>query len=807
MTPLLVFLAIAPHANEARFVDELDLRRPNGFYVNQRAPLASSPLQKLPSGDVTATGWLGLQLDLQRKGFAGQLSKISRFLNIENNAWMGNGTAERAGWEELPYWLKGQVSLAYVTKDPVLIAECEAWIQGILKSQRADGWFGPESNLKTRYGTPDFWPNMLAQNVLQTYYEATGDKRVIDLMLKYVDYLNAVPKEALMDRRHYWHYQRVGDQLASLVWLYNRTGEEKILKAFERVHLAGNDWVSGVANLHGVNFAQGFREPATFSLLSKKPSDLKAAERNLNSFRNEYGQMPGGMYGADENARKGRTDPRQAAESCAIAEMMYSHELLLEFTGDPKWADHAEDVTFNWMPVTMTPDLRALRYLQAGNMAVSDAPNKNPGIENGGPMFLMDPNDHRCCQHNIGMGWPYFAERLWFATNDNGLLAALLAPGRVTARVGDGTKVEIENKTSYPFEDTLRFHVTPERKVKFPLSFRIPEWADRATLKVNGKTVLQGKAKSFGIVDREWKKGDVVELQLPMSIRTQNWSQRPNTLSIYRGPLAYSLRIQEEYRKLDRPNDWDAFEIHPKSAWNYGLPKDPKFEVKVRPVKAGEQPWTVDNVPVYLETFGHRIPEWQLDMYGLASPLQPAPAHVETPSEKITLIPMGAARLRMTVFPTVTHVGGHKWVKPQMPRESRPATFSHKFTGDTEKALSDGLVPKSSSDLDIPRFTWWNHKGTEEWVAYKFEANRTFQSCRVYWFDDTGNGECRIPQSWRVQVKIEDRWVDVEPIEPYTTLKDKWSTVKFKPVAGTEIRIVAKLRDNFSGGILEWEVN
>ncbi len=794
-------------SDKIEFVHRLPDAKPNAYYTNQRAPLAPTPLQKLPAGAIKGAGWLKVQLDLQREGFAGQLAKISRFLNIQDNAWMGNGTAARAGWEELPYWLKGQISLAYVTGDQKMIGECKAWVEGILASQKEDGWFGPESNRKTRHGTPDLWPNMLAQSVLQTYYEATGDERVVKLMLKYCDYLISLPKEQLVDPKHYWHYQRVGDQLASLVWLYNRTGDSKILSLATRVHQAGNDWVAGVANRHGVNFAQGFREPATYSVFSKAESDWKATERTLKLYTDEFGQWPGGMYAADENARTGKTDPRQGTESCSVAEMMFSHALLFEYSADPRWADRAEDVTFNWMPPTMTADLKALRYLTGANMAVSDAPSKSPGIENGGPMFLMDPNDHRCCQHNVGMAWPYLTERLWFATNGNGLLAAILAPSEVEAKVGDGTAVKIVAETSYPFEETIRFRVEPSRAVKFPLSVRIPAWAKKATVKVNGKISSSGEGGQFAVIDRTWSKGDMVELTLPMEVETKTWSQRPNTLSVYRGPLAYSLKIEEEYKRLPRPNGWDAYEIYPKSAWNIGLEPNPKFEVKKRALKPHAQPWSLENVPIELTATGRAILEWTLDMYGLAAPLQQSPAFTKEPAGKVTLVPMGAARLRITVFPTVsTDEKAAHWEKPRTARKSIPATYSHRNWWDSEAALSDGLLPSNSNDQDIPRFTWWDHRGTEEWVQYTFEANRTFQSCRVYFFDDSPRGQCRMPESWRIQVKVGGVWQDVEAIESYTTVKDGWSTVKFKPIGGTEIRLVAKLHKEFSAGILEWEV-
>lgn len=782
------------------------MEKPNSFYVNQASPLAPSPLQKLPPGAVKPHGWLKLQLELQRDGFSGMLSEISRFLNPENNAWMGTGNSEKAGWEEVPYWLRGQVSLAYVLNDPKLIAQVKSWIEPVLKSQQSDGWLGPIGNRDTKFGTPDLWPNMLMQGVLQTYYDATGDKRVLDVMLKYAGYLNSLPDDKLVDPRHYWHYHRVSDQLASLIWLYNRTKEKSLLTLAARIHKAGSKWVDGIANYHGVNFAQGFREPATFSVFSKSKTDWDATERDLKLYLDQFGNWPGGMYAADENARKGKNDPRQATESCSVAEMMFSNELLLEYSGNNKWADEAESLAFNWMPGTMTADLKALRYLQCPNVAISDSPSKSPGVENGGPMFLMDPNDHRCCQHNIGMAWPFFAERCWYATNGDGLFAAMYAPCSVTAKVNGGREVKIVEDTDYPFGDVVRF--TIEGSVEFPLTLRIPSWCRNATVSVNGKAQSENLHGPRTVeINRKWSSGDVVDLRLPMEAELVKWDSRPGTLSVRRGPLWYALAVQEEYKKLDRPNGWNAFEILPKSAWNYGLDPNTTIEVRATAPAQNKQPFSADSAPISLYLSARKIPEWQLDMYGLVATLGQSPAQTSEPVEKVRLIPMGAARLRVALFPTVTsNASGHKWKTPVQPKPAIPATYSFRCWWDSERALSDGLIPKDSNDEEIPRFTWWDHKGTTEWVQYNFDHTRTFQRCRVYWFDDEGHGGCRVPESWKIQVLIADKWEEVKLLNGPTTVKNGWSEIQFQPIGGKQIRLIAKLREGFSGGILEWEV-
>jgi len=647
--------------------------------VPQRAPLAVSPFVKLPTGSIRAKGWLEVQLKLQRDGFSGRLTEISGYLNSQDNAWLGNTANPRAGWEELPYWLKGQVSLAYVLNDGKLIEQCRPWIDAILGSQKPDGWFGPEANRTGPLGTPDLWPNMLAQSVLQTYYEATGDNRVLDLMKRYVDWLvkryvdwlAKLPTKDLVDPRHYWHFYRVGDQLSSLVWLYNHTGYTPILSLAPRLHQASAKWVDGIVNRHGVNFAQGLREPTMAAVFSKQSRDAEASERNLRQFLGEYG-LPAGMYAADENARPGKDDPRQATETCSVAEMMLSGEQIMLVTGKPIWGDRVEEIAFNWLPATMTADLKALRYLTSGNMAVSDATGHSPGIENGGPMFLMDPHDHRCCQHNVGMAWPMFTEHLWFGVDGGGLAAAMYAPSEVSARVGGNTPITIESKTDYPFSSTIAFSLKPARAVRFPLWLRVPGWCAAPRVAINGKTRTTPITNGFLVLDRTWEPGDTVALTLPMAVKTRAWPQHGGAVSIERGPLTYSLRIAENPVRHGRSDAWPSYEIRPRSNWNFGLEGGPKA-IRAKVLRPGTQPWTASTVPISMTIDARRIPEWGLDMYGLVGTLQASPARTTDPKRQIELIPMGAARLRITVFPTVSATGGTKWEKRPQPVTPIPA--------------------------------------------------------------------------------------------------------------------------------------
>jgi len=815
---LVVLLAGFGHPANAnvRVVDRPSTEAKNDFYIGNRPPLLPSPLIKLPIGAIEPQGWVRRQLELQADGFHGHLTEISRFLKKEGNAWLSPAGEGQHGWEEPVYWLKGFSNCGYILGNERMIKESRIWIEAALRSQKDDGWFGPDKGRKgaaTRLqGREDLWPNMIMLFCLQNYYEFTGDKRVIELMTNYMKYLATVPEERFLVG--YWPRMRGGDLLYSVYWLYNRTSDAFLLDLARKVHRRTAEWEKDVINWHNVNMSQGFGQPATFYMQSKDPNHLRAAERNWRKIRDMYGQVPGGMFGGDENCRPGFTGPRQAVETCGMVEMMLSHEILLTITGDPKWADRCEDVTFNSLPAAFTPDLKALHYLTAPNMILCDRHNKSPGLQNGGPMLLFDPHRHRCCQHNTGHGWPYYAEHLWMATPGNGLAAVLYAPSQVTAKVGDGTEVTITEKTRYPFDENIELSITTAKPVRFPLYLRIPGWCEKPELIINGKkAAVKARPGAYILIDRKWADGDTVDLNLTMKITLTKWTKNKDSVSVNRGPLTYSLKIGEKYVRAGGTDKWPAWEIHPTTAWNYGLllnerNPDTSFRIVHKAWPDDDQPFEANAAPIELRAKAKKIPAWQKDYLGLVGKLQPSPAKSDEPTGTVKLVPMGCARLRISAFPTIgTGPNAYQWIEPAKPAKPLPTTASHRRGSDTVAALSDKLSPKSSNDHSIPRFTWWDHKGTTEWVQYDFEQPRKVSSAAVYFFDDTGSGGCRIPKSWRLLYKDAGQWKQVSNAGRYGLEKDKFNNVKFDPVQTSSLRLEVQLQPGFSGGILEWQVN
>ncbi|MBM4023920.1 MAG: transcriptional initiation protein Tat [Planctomycetes bacterium] len=793
-------------------VETLPPKGKNDYYVGNREPLLPSTLIKLPIGSIRPDGWVRRQLEFKAEGFIGHLTEISEFCRFDGNAWTHPSGQGKYGWEEVPYWLRGFWNLGHILDDKRISTEAQRWVEAVLASQRPDGYFGSQSNLDgDRFprgsNVPDLWPNMVMLYPLRSYYEATGDKRVLSFMLKYFRWQTTIPLNRFLPFS--WQHWRAGDNLDSIYWLYNRTGESWLLDLARVNHERTAGWVGGIPTWHVVNIAECFRAPAQFYQQSKDIRYLRETERVYDTVFEIYGQVSGGLYGADENARPGFTGPRQAAETCAKAEMMYSDYLLVGISGDGKWADRAEDIAFNSLPASMTPDLKGLHYLTAPNQIQLDRQNKAPMIQNGGDMYSYNPHQYRCCQHNVAFAWPYYAEHLWMATPNNGLAPVLYAPSQVTARVGDGTKVTITETTDYPFDEIVTFSVSSPKPVRFPMTLRVPAWCKAPKLRVNGQQqALPVNARGWLVVERTWSNGDKLELELPMEIATTQWSRNRNTVSVHRGPLTYSLRIGERWERKEGTDKWPGFEVYPTTAWNYGLLVDLKspaasFEVVRKPGPLAAQPFTVDAAPIVLRAKGKRIPEWKQESNGLVAEVQQSPVRSTAPVEEITLIPMGCARLRIASFPQIGEGPDARVWQDSLPI----ILYSNASHFEQPTAINDGVLPRNSDDPDTPRFTWDGRRGMLEWVEYQYGVPRRFSATEVYWAEDKSpRAPCHLPEFWEVQWWDGSRWHAVSRTSEYETRADGLSRVSFQPVETKRVRLRVQTQERFAAGIYEWRL-
>ncbi|MCT2590307.1 glycoside hydrolase family 127 protein [Streptomyces sp. N2-109] len=773
--------------------------RKAAHYPVNRAPLQSTPFLRLPPGSISTGGWLREQLKLQLGGLNGRLPEISDFLDPATSGW---SLPSKGGWEELPYWLRGFGDLAYVTGDANALEQTRAWIDRILGTRQSDGFFGPTSLRTALNGGPDFWPYVPVQDALRSWHEYSGDERALSALTGWLKYLNGQKPEQF---GHGWGTFRCADVIESAYWLYNRTGDDWLLDLVRKVHTHSADYTTGIPNWHNVNLAQGFREPAQYGLLDGASSLRSATYRNYETVMRRYGQFPGGGFAGDENCRSGYADPLQGFESCGIVEYMYSHELLTRMTGDPVWADRCEELALNMLPAALDPQHQGIHYVTSANGVQLDNGAKNHGqFDNDFAMQAYMPGIHnyRCCPHNYGMGWPYYAEELWLASADGGLCASLYAQSSVRAKVGDGTTVTFTEDTAYPFEETITFTLSTPRTVNFPLYLRLPGWCSAPSVRLNGRPAPRRTSGGYLVLNREWQDGDTLELRLPMRTSVRTWKDNNDAVSVDHGPLTYSLQIDEDWKRFAGTEDWPEYEVHPASPWNYALELDknsPEKSFTVERTGADEaNPFTHSGTPVRMRARARRVPAWRTDDQDVITPLQQSPVHTREPVEQVTLIPSAAARLRVTAFPSAgTGPRAHEWI-------SCTASFSGV---DTPQALimNAGTEPASSSDHSIARFTWWDRRGTTEWVQYETTGATRLDEVSVYWFDDTGVGACRVPDTWELLYRDgAGDWKPVESPTEYGTATDQFNRVAFNRVTTTALRLRVHLRADYSGGVLAW---
>ncbi|MDQ6675889.1 MAG: glycoside hydrolase family 127 protein, partial [Acidobacteriota bacterium] len=570
-----------------------------------KAPLMPNAFYPLPLGAVRPTGWLRDQLRIQADGLSGHLEEFWPDLG-PGSAWLGGGGE---GWERGPYYLDGLVPLAYLLGDPVLVARARKWVDWALDHQRSEGAIGPEKNL-------DWWPNMLMLKALTQYQEATGDPRVIPFFEKYVAYqLSNIDKRPL----HEWAVFRWQDEVVSLIWLYDRTGSQAALELAGKLHKQGYDWDAQFANFgytekvskpnlslktHGVNNAMALKAAAVWYVITGDEKERKAAYQMLAEL-DRYHLQANGMHSADEHYA-GR-DPSQGVELCAVVEAMFSYETELAILGDAAIGDRLEKVAFNALPGTFSPDMWAHQYDQQPNQVLVSLANRN--WASNGPesnLFGLQPN-FGCCTANMHQGWPKFAASIWMATSgmatsERGLAAIAYGPSEVTATVADGAKAHLTEQTEYPFRGQVTISIALDRDASFPLALRIPGWAAKARVSVNGSDSGGVQAGRFFTIARTWKSGDTVELVFPMEIRvTRDYH---NAAVIERGPLVYSLAIGETWRKLKQTGPAPDWEIFPTTPWNYALSLDlsaPERSFTVKQQKVPKQPFSFEGAPVILQ--------------------------------------------------------------------------------------------------------------------------------------------------------------------------------------------------------------
>jgi uncharacterized protein len=655
-------------------------KKENVNYKGNPSPLKQNAYIKLPLGAVKPQGWLKSQLEAQAEGLTGNLDDF--WPDLVNSSWHG-GAGE--AWERGPYFLDGLIPLSYMLNNKTLIDKSDKWIRSIISSSQDSGWYGPAKN-------KDRWPLAVANKVLMQYYEATGDTSALKVLIKYFRYLHNTPPD-WPDKD--WRGVRAMENAVTGYWLYRQTGEPWILETIESIKKNSFDWTTyyekfpwdsaasadkkiplnwGPDGLtaHVVNNAMAIKYPGLWYQQSNDERSKNAVFSGIEKYDRNHGQS-GGRFSGDEHL-SGKS-PDRGTELCSVVEYMFSLEELYAIFGDNRLADRLELLTYNSLPGTTTPDMWSHQYDQQSNQILVSAAKRgwstNGDYSN---IYGLMPN-FGCCLANMHQGWPKFVESMWMATNDNGLALVTYGPSVVKAKVGKGLEVSISEETNYPFEGSVTLKISAEKSVKFPIDLRIPGWADSVTIKYKNKTAVARGSANFRLNER-WNNDDQIFIEIPMKIRAEK--RYKNSLSILRGPLYFSLRIEKEYKSVTINYDNLSYkgsvdwEITPKSAWNYGLlvnSKNSTYGLKLAENPIGRYPfsdkgdmvWSADSgkyiritedAPLVITAHGMKIPEWTMKNNSADVPPL-SPVRPTGDPESIFLVPYGCAKLRITEFPVM----------------------------------------------------------------------------------------------------------------------------------------------------------
>ncbi|MGX6604052.1 beta-L-arabinofuranosidase domain-containing protein [Micromonosporaceae bacterium Da 78-11] len=611
-------------------------------------------LRELPLGAIRPTGWLRDQLQLQATGITGRLPEVWPDVGPDN-AWLG-GTGD--DWERGPYYLDGLLPLAYLLDDETLKATAQQWVEAILAGQGADGQFGPASN-------QDWWPRMVALKVLTQHADATSDTRVEPFLARYFRFqMQELPNRPLYS----WGRVRGADNILSVLWLYDRTGESWLLDLARLLREQTADWATFILHhlppgaaptfkllTHGPNIAMGLKTPAVNYLLDGDTTHHTTTVEMFAGLERLHGLVHGVFSGDEWLAGRAAT---QGVETCQVVELMYTIEQIARIAGDGRYGDYLEEVAYNLLAAANDPHMLAHQYHQQANQVLVSVAQRDWSFSgDDANVFGLEPH-FGCCTANLHQAWPKLTRSLWMLDQQDALTAVAYAPCTVTADVR-GTNVRLEVQTHYPFEETVAIRVDVAAPTTLALQLRIPAWCTEPVLEVAGEKVdASPDATGYAAIERTWTDGDVVKLTLPMRVRTI--PRDKDAVGVRLGPLVMALRIAENWHPVPDAPGLGEWEITPRKAWNIGLwtgqPGGPEGWPVTRHDVA-TVPFTARRPPVVVHVRGAAVPHWRMH-HNSAGPVPQSPIPSALPMDRYQLVPYGSARLRIAEFPTVVPTPG-----------------------------------------------------------------------------------------------------------------------------------------------------
>jgi hypothetical protein len=538
-------------------------------------------------------------------------------------------------------------------------ARLDRVVNGVLRGGESFIYWRPIAAVKDPFNS---WAHSHMGRALVAYYLGSGDKRILEALVKvYKTYplddfpstfegvAGAVNLDAMSDTYRICRDQQILDNM--LAFSRRQSYRE-----------TADGWTAGHFNPgHNVIFYEHIRTPALLFQWTGSRRDLSATTAGL-AWNDANNLLPMGVSSGEEyHAGVGST---RNVETCDVAASSWTNLCLAKVTGEPGYLDRIEQIFFNTGPAPVSQDFKTMSYYQRPNRYSRTLPGEEPANPGKGSYQFTDiGHPVLCCVGNLNRVIPNYVMHMWMATPDGGPAATLYGPSRLTTTVNDGVRVTIETTTAYPFEETIKILVKPERKVRFPLYLRIPSWAEQAEISVNGRPCsLNQRLGQFQSVLRDWQQGDRVRLHFPMRVRVLKGNETPYPqipyfknsraiaqlrdvrnpyASVFYGPLLFSLPIPEKSPNEELPGIKSNYAIDV----NGSRPDSGEAEVsRASGYSYDHWKWNL-STPLSLRVNAQEI-KWT------PTELQPLPEGlISGKPTKIALVPYGCAKFGVSMFP------------------------------------------------------------------------------------------------------------------------------------------------------------
>ncbi|MFV0584866.1 MAG: beta-L-arabinofuranosidase domain-containing protein [Parabacteroides gordonii] len=623
------------------------------------------------------------------------------------------------------------------------------------------------------------------------HYQATGKKNFLNIAIKYAD---CVERE-IGDKPG--QLVRVpGHQIAemALAKLYLVTGQQKYLDlakffldkrgytsrtdAYSQAHKPVLEQDEAVG--HAVRAAYMYSGMADVAALTGDTGYVHAIDKIWDNVVTKKLYVTGGIGATSNGEAFGENYelPNMSAycETCAAIGNVYWNYRLFLLHGESKYYDVLERSLYNGLISGVSLDGGGFFYPN---------PLESIGQHQRQPWFGC-----ACCPSNICRFIPSLPGYV-YAVHNKDVYVNLFMSNTSELNI-EGKKVTLAQTTEYPWNGDIRVAVTPKGKQDFTLKIRIPGWVQGEVVpsnlytftdnkqlayavKVNGEPVESKLDKGYFSIDRQWKKGDVVDVHFDMEPRTVKANSKVEAdrgkISVERGPLVYCAEWPD--------NDFSVLSVF--------MNRKPEFTVERKP----ELLYGIDELKTQAQTLGY-------DETG----------RLVTKDVTLTLIPYYAWAHRGTGEMAVWLPQDVSATRPVMPPTiASKAKITASHMAKSISAINDGLTPKDENDRTAPYYHWWPQEGTTEWIAYEFEQPEEISSTTIYWYDDAPWGGCRIPQSWKIYYKdASGNWQPVANTSSYGIAKGEPNTVRFTPVKTSAVKLEVVQPEKNSAGLFEWAV-